>query len=98
LINGLRFPVAGLMMMALWSFFYWVLPNMRSRFQLMTPGSIVGVLLWLAASYGFTQYVSNFGKYEAVYGTLGGVIVLLVWMWLSALAVLLGAEINKVLT
>jgi membrane protein len=98
LIMWARFPVAGLIMLGLWSYFYWALPNVRPRFQLVTPGSIIGVLLWLAASWGFSEYVRHFGRYEATYGALGGMIVLMVWMWASGLVLLLGAEINKILT
>jgi membrane protein len=98
LLAWLRFPVAGAMVVGLWAFLYWALPNVRPKFQLVTPGSLVGTGLWLLASWGFSQYVVHFGRYEAIYGTLGGVIVLLVWMWISSIVVLLGAEINKVLT
>jgi membrane protein len=54
----------------------------------------VGVLLWLVASVGFAFYVANFGNYNKTYGALAGVIVFLVWMWISNLAILLGAELN----
>jgi membrane protein len=94
----LRFPVAGLVIVALWSFLYWALPNIRSRFQWVTAGSLSGALLWLAASWGFSEYVRHWGKYDAIYGALGGVIVFMVWMWISAAVLLLGAELNKVLT
>jgi len=56
----------------------------------------VGVLLWLLGSLGFSVYVAHFGSYDATYGTIGGVIVLLLWMWISAQVLLLGAEINAV--
>jgi membrane protein len=97
-IAWLRFPVAGAIMTALWAVLYWILPNVRPKFQLITPGSVVGVILWLAASWGFAEYVGHSRSYEATYGTLGGVVVLLVWMWISSLVILLGAEINKILT
>jgi membrane protein len=98
LILWLRFPIAGLIMLALWAYFYWALPNAHPRFQLVSAGSIVGVILWLVASWGFSEYVRHFGRYQATYGALGGFIVLMVWMWASSLALLLGAEINKILT
>jgi len=93
-----RFPVAGLAVMVVWATLYWILPNVRPRFQLISPGAAIGVLLWLVASMGFSFYVSHFGRYEATYGTLGGIIILLIWMWLSSVVVLLGAELNKILT
>jgi membrane protein len=76
---------------------YYLLPDVKLPFRLITPGSVVAVLIWLAASFGFSVYVTNFGSYEITYGALGGVIVLLLWMWISAQAILLGAEINAVL-
>src|SRR5262249_10326798 len=75
---------------------YSVLPA-PPRPRVVTPGAIVAVFLWIAASLGFSFYVSSFGRYEVIYGALGGVIVLLLWMWFSSLAVLLGAELNAVL-
>ncbi len=93
----LRLPVAGLLMLVLLSLLYHRLPAVKQRFRLFTPGAVAGVALWLAASWGFSFYVSRFGRYEVTYGTLGGVIVLLLWMWLSAQALLIGAEINAVL-
>ena len=61
------------------------------------PGSIIGVLLWLLASWGFSLYVNNFGNYDATYGSLGGIIVLLMWMWISAQMLLIGAEVNSII-
>lgn len=97
LILWLRFPVAALLMICLWAVLYYVLPNTHHRFRFFSVGAIAGVAVWLAASWGFSLYVSHFGKYEATYGALGGVIVLLVWMYLSSSVMLLGAEMNHVL-
>ncbi|AKQ65387.1 Ribonuclease BN [Myxococcus hansupus] len=93
----LRLPVAGLLMMSLWAVLYYVLPDVKQRFRFITPGSVVGVLIWVVASWGFSKYVANFGSYDVNYGAIGGVIVMLLWMWLSAMVVLLGAEINAIL-
>ncbi len=93
----LRIPAAGFLMMVVWAVLYWALPDVEQRFRLITPGSVAGVAIWMVASWGFSIYVSNFGKYEATYGALGGVIVMLVWMWISAQVILLGAEINEIL-
>jgi membrane protein len=97
LILWLRFPVAALLMMLIWAVLYYVLPDVKQRFRFLTFGSLVGVIAWLAASFGFSLYVSHFGKYDATYGTLGGVIVLLIWMYLSSTVLLMGAEMNAVL-
>ena len=96
-LSWIRFPLAGAIVMVTWALLYMFLPNVKPRFQPVTPGSIVGVLLWVAASWGFSQYVQHFGSYEATYGALGSVIVLLLWMWVSSMALMLGAEINKIL-
>ncbi|WP_241758681.1 YihY/virulence factor BrkB family protein [Pyxidicoccus parkwayensis] len=93
----LRFPLAALLMMSLWAILYSVLPDSRQKFKFITPGSVVGVLVWLAASLGFSFYVSRFSTFGITYGALGGIIVLLLWMWISSLALMLGAEINAVL-
>jgi membrane protein len=93
----LRLPVAAAVLMLIWAALYWALPDVRRKFQLITPGAVFGVLLWALASWGFSQYVSHFGRYEVTYGALGSVAILLFWMWISAQALLLGAEINAVI-
>ena len=97
MVLWLRLPVAGLLMMAVWAMIYYVLPDVEQKFKFITPGSVVGVLLWLLASAGFSMYVKNFGSYDVSYGALGGVIVMLMWMWISAQVILIGAEINAIL-
>ena len=93
-ILWLRLPVAALVMMLLWALVYYVLPDVEQEFRFITPGSVLGVLVWLVASWGFGKYVANFGSYDKTYGSIAGVIVLLFWMWISALVLLVGAEIN----
>jgi membrane protein len=93
-IGWLRLPVAGLVMMFLWALLYYVLPDVEQKFKFITPGSVAGVVLWVLASWAFSKYVASFGSYDKTYGSLGGVIVLLLWMWISALVVLVGAEMN----
>lgn len=74
---------------------FWASPNVRQPSWLwITPGGLLTVLVWVAASLGFAFYVSNFGSYNKTYGSLAGVIVFLVWLWLSNLALLLGAELD----
>ena len=96
-VRWLRIPVAGTLMLFLWAAIYWVLPDVERRFRFITPGSVVGVPVWLLASWGFSEYVIHFPKTQAVYGALGGVMVLLLWMWISAQVLLVGAEINAVI-
>jgi membrane protein len=66
-----------------------------ARWRWITPGALAATTLWMIGSIGFSIYVANFGSYNATYGALGGVIVLLTWLWLSAFVVLLGAELNS---
>jgi YihY family inner membrane protein len=60
----------------------------------LSTGSVIATIIWIAASVGFSFYVENFGSYGKTYGVLAGVVVLLSWFWMTALAVLIGAEIN----
>jgi membrane protein len=74
---------------------YWAAPNVKQPgFRWISPGSMLAVVIWLIASAGFAFYVSNFSDYNKTYGSLGGVIVFLVWLWISNVAVLLGAEFD----
>ena len=66
------------------------------RWSFLTPGAVVAVVVWLLASGLFAVYVSFFGSYNKAWGSLAGVIIMLTWLWLSALALLLGAEVNAV--
>lgn len=93
----LRWPTAALLMTLILACLYYVLPDVEQDFHVITPGSFVAVALWILVSLGFSLYTSRFARYEVVYGALGGVIVLLLWLWLSAVVVLLGAEINAVI-
>jgi membrane protein len=90
-----KWPVILLVVMTMLAVLYWAAPNVKHpRFRWVSPGGIAGVLLWLLASVGFALYVANFSSYNKTYGALGGVIVFLVWLWISNIAVLLGAELN----
>ncbi len=90
-----KWPVIVLVVMTMLAVLYYGAPNVRHPgFRWITPGGVLGVLLWLLASAGFAFYVANFGSYNKTYGSLAGVIVFLVWLWISNLAVLLGAELN----
>lgn len=97
-LSWLRLPLAGLLIMATWTALYLVLPDVKARRQPVAPGAVVGVAGWVGASWVFSVYVQHFGRFEATYGALGGVIVLLLWMWVSTMALLLGAEVNTLLT
>ncbi|MDB4958702.1 MAG: hypothetical protein JWO36_6271 [Myxococcales bacterium] len=92
-----RWVGAGLLVMLVWALVYRFLPNTDAPFRIFTPGAVSGVLLWLGISYGFSLYLAHFNSFEATYGTLGGAIIFLTWLWLSNVALLFGAEVNDVL-
>ncbi len=90
----LRFPVAILLLMVVVALVYYLFPNVDQPFRFITPGSVLAVIVWIAASFGFSFYVSNFASYSATYGSLGAVIVLLLYFFVSAAVLLFGAEVN----
>jgi membrane protein len=73
---------------------YFFAPDAEQEWVLITPGSILATVVWIVVSLGLKLYISRFGNYNETYGTIGGVIVLLLWFWLSGLAILIGAEFN----
>jgi membrane protein len=93
----LRWPVIVLAMSSLLAFLYWACPNVDHPFRFFTPGSVVGVLLWIATSLAFGYYAGTLGDYNKTYGALAGGIVLLTWVYLSSLIVLVGGIVNAVL-
>jgi len=93
--NIAKWPVMLVVVMVMLAILYWSAPNAKlAGFRWVSPGSVVAVVLWIVASVGFAFYVSNFSSYNKTYGALAGVIVFLVWMWITNIAVLLGAELN----
>ena len=88
-------PAALLIAMLVFAFIYYVTPDVQQRsFRWITPGAVAGVLLWLAASLGFSTYVSRVADVGAIYGAFAGAIVLVGWLWLTNVALLFGAELN----
>jgi YihY family inner membrane protein len=80
------------------AFLYWAAPNIDIPFKFITPGAIAFVIVWIITSLLFGFYVSNFGSYNAIYGVLGGVVVLLIWIYISSLLLLVGAEVNAMVS
>jgi membrane protein len=90
-----RWPAAVAMAMLVFALVYYVTPDVKQRsFRWLTPGAVVGVLIWIAASYGLSYYVSRIGDVGAIYGTFTAAIVLIGWLWLTNVALLFGAELN----
>jgi membrane protein len=92
--NIAKWPVLLIIFGVMLGVLYWASPNARHGFRWVTPGGGVAIILWLIASGLFAVYVANFGHYDKVYGSIAGVIIFLVWLWISNLAILMGAEFN----
>jgi membrane protein len=93
--NIAKWPVLLAVVLAMIAVLYYASPNAKlPGFSWVTPGSVVAVVIWLIASGAFAFYVANFGSYDKTYGTLGGLVVMLVWLWISNLALLFGHELN----
>ena len=93
--NLAKWPVIVLVVITMVAILYYGAPNVRHPgFCWITPGGVLAVVVWIAASIGFAFYVANFGSYNKTYGSLAGAIVFLIWLWISNVAILLGAELN----
>ncbi|MBC9730745.1 YihY/virulence factor BrkB family protein [Streptomyces sp. TRM68367] len=90
-----KWPVLVLLVTIMIAILYWATPNARVRgFRWVTPGSFLALVIWMIASAGFALYVANFASYNKTYGTFAGIIVFLVWLWITNLAILLGLEFD----
>jgi membrane protein len=93
--NIAKWPVMAAVFVFMVNVLYYTSPNVKLRaFRWVTPGSLVAFAVWIVASALFALYVANFGSYDKTYGTLGGLIALLVWFWISNLAILFGHQLN----
>ncbi len=93
--NIVKWPVLLVLVSLMFAILYWASPNARhGGFRWVSPGGVLAVVIWLVISGLFALYVSNFGSYNKTYGALAGVIIFLVWLWLSNIAILLGAEFD----
>ncbi|MFE2586388.1 YihY/virulence factor BrkB family protein [Streptomyces sp. NPDC059378] len=90
-----KWPVLVVLVTIMIAILYWATPNARVKgWRWITPGSFLALVIWMIASAGFALYVANFASYNKTYGTLAGVIVFLVWLWITNLAILLGLEFD----
>ena len=90
-----KWPALVVLVLLIFGVLYYTSPNARlSGVRWVSPGAIVALVAWIVASVAFALYVSNFSSYDKTYGTLGGVVVFLLWLWLTNMAILLGAEFN----
>ena len=90
-----KWPVMVVVFLVMVGVLYYASPNVKIRgFRWVTPGSLIAIVIWALASAGFAVYVANFSSYDKTYGTLAGVIVLLIWLWISNVAILFGHQFN----
>ncbi|CAL9342666.1 hypothetical protein SUDANB96_00305 [Streptomyces sp. enrichment culture] len=90
-----KWPVLVLLVSLMIAILYWASPNAKIRgFRWITPGSLLALVIWLIASAGFAFYVANFASYNKTYGTFAGVIIFLIWLWITNIAILLGLEFD----
>jgi membrane protein len=94
--NIAKWPVLLLLVSLMFAVLYWAAPSVRHPgFRWITPGGVLATLGWVVASLAFAFYVANFGSYNKTYGALAGPIIFLVWLWISNVMILLGAELNS---
>lgn len=94
-----KWPVLVVLVTFMIALLFWATPNVKGRgFKWITPGSVLALVIWLIASAGFAFYVGNFSSYNKTYGALAGVIIFLVWLWISNIAILLGLEFDAELS
>jgi membrane protein len=92
--NIAQWPVAVTLMLLALAIIYYVCPDVKQDWRWVTPGSVCAGSLWLLVSLAFKAYVEHFGNYNAAYGSIAGVIVLMLWLYLTGVVILLGGEIN----
>jgi membrane protein len=96
-LRWIRWPLTTLVIMLAAALSYYLLPDVKQKFKFITPGSVVGTLVWFLASWSFGIYVSHFGSYDVTYGSIGGVIVLLTWFYITGFILLMGGEMNAII-
>jgi len=95
--TSIRLPMAFLLNLTALSILYYFAPEARQRFLSILPGAFTSTILWMLASSGFRIFLRNFGAYNKTYGSLAAVVILMMWLWMSGLIFLLGAEINSLM-
>jgi membrane protein len=95
--TSMRLPMAFMLNLTALSILYYIAPEARQRFLSILPGAFTATILWLLASSAFRIFLRNFGTYNKTYGSLAGLVILMMWLWISGLVFLLGAEINSLM-
>jgi membrane protein len=89
-----RWPITTVAIVATSTLGYYLLPDVEQKLKFVAPGAVIGTMAWLLASWGFGIYASHFASYDVTYGSIGGIIVLLVWFYITGFILLLAGEIN----
>jgi membrane protein len=92
--NMVRWVLSSVIIFTIFVVLYWLGPNMKVKCVQAVPGAIFATISWSVVSLGFSYYVNNFGNYSATYGSIGAVIILMIWFYLSGIIIILGGEIN----
>ncbi|RNF38160.1 YihY/virulence factor BrkB family protein [Planococcus salinus] len=95
--NALRFTIPPLIIFIVCAVIYWAVPNIKLSFWSVLAGAAFAAVGWLALSFGFSVYINNFANYSATYGSIGGIIVMMLWLYLSAMLLMIGGQINAVM-
>lgn len=93
----IRWLIPPLLLFAVFAGIYYFAPNLKVTYKAVIPGAIFAAVGWVLVSLGFSFYVNNFGNYSATYGSIGGIIILMIWFYLSAIIILIGGEINALM-
>lgn len=96
--NQLRWIIPPILIFLVFTVVYWVVPNLKVRLKSVFPGALFATVGWIVTSLGFSYYVSSFGNYSKTYGSIGTIIVLMIWLYFSAIILMLGGQLNAVMT
>ncbi len=89
--------MTALLIMSCAALGYYLLPDVEQEFRFITPGSVIGTLAWLLGTWGFSQYAGHFGSYNVTFGSIGGVVLLMTWFYITGFIFIMGGEINAIL-
>ncbi|MEI4770187.1 YihY/virulence factor BrkB family protein [Psychrobacillus sp. FJAT-51614] len=95
--NNIRWTISPIVMFLILAALYWIVPNKKLVLRSVFPGAAFATIGWIVVSLGFSYYVSNFGNYSSTYGSIGGIIVMMLWLYLSGIMLLVGGQVNAVM-
>ncbi|QFG01217.1 YihY/virulence factor BrkB family protein [Psychrobacillus glaciei] len=95
--NNIRWIISPLVIFIVFTALYWIVPNKKLLLRSVIPGAVFATLGWIIVSLGFSYYVSSFSNYSSTYGSIGGIIVLMLWLYLSGIILLVGGQVNAVM-